>query len=173
MKVNVAGCDTQLLYERGKFQTTYHDLTEAFGARVIGATVFETAAGYTRGPYHFHDGVEEWMYVVSGEPVLRDPSGERALGPGSLVAFQAGPDGAHTFHGPGRVVMFSVGARGWVGLDRDDFGTDGDQRGGQLAGPGAEIDHSPARRGLQRPPHRGLRVVRAVLCVCRRRGAEG
>ncbi len=112
-KVNVAGCDTQLLYERGKFQTTYHDLTEAFGARVIGATVFETAAGYTRGPYHFHDGVEEWMYVVSGEPVLRDPSGERALGPGSLVVFQAGPDGAHTFHGPGRVVMFSVGARGW------------------------------------------------------------
>ncbi|MGB8880388.1 MAG: cupin domain-containing protein [Solirubrobacteraceae bacterium] len=127
-KVNVAGCDTQLLYERGKFQTTCHDLTEAFGARVIGATVFETAAGYTRGPYHFHDGVEEWMYVVSGEPVLRDPSGERAVGPGSVVAFQAGPDGAHTFDGPGRVVMFSVGARGWgeaftsVYLDADKIG---------------------------------------------------
>jgi uncharacterized cupin superfamily protein len=127
-KVNVAGCDTHLLYERGKFRTTYHDLTEAFGARVIGATVFETAAGYTRGPYHFHDGVEEWMYVVSGEPVLRDPSGERALGPGSVVAFQAGPDGAHTFDGPGRIVMFSVGARGWgeaftsVYLDADKIG---------------------------------------------------
>jgi hypothetical protein len=50
------------------------------------------------------------MYVVSGEPVLRDRSGERALRPGSLVAFQAGPDGAHTFAGPGRVVMFSVAA---------------------------------------------------------------
>lgn len=112
-KVNVAECDTQLLYERGKFQATYNDLTEALGARVIGATVFETEPGYTRGPYHFHDGVEEWMYVVSGEPVLRDPSGQRALEPGTLVAFQAGPDGAHTFDGPGRVVMFSVGARGW------------------------------------------------------------
>jgi uncharacterized cupin superfamily protein len=127
-KVNVAQCETQPLYERGKFQTTYHDLTEALGASVIGATVFETKAGYTRGPYHFHDGVEEWMYVVSGEPVLRDPSGERALEPGTLVAFQAGPDGAHTFDGPGRVVMFSVGARGWgegftsVYLDADKIG---------------------------------------------------
>jgi len=53
------------------------------------------------------------MYVVSGQPVLRDPSGQRGLEPGTLVAFQAGPDGAHTFDGPGRVVMFSVGARGW------------------------------------------------------------
>jgi uncharacterized cupin superfamily protein len=127
-KVNVMHCEMQPLYERGRFQTTYHDLTGPLGACVIGATVFETKAGYTRGPYHFHDGVEEWMYVVSGEPVLRDPSGERALEPGTLVAFQAGPDGAHTFDGPGRVVMFSVGARGWgeaftsVYLDADKIG---------------------------------------------------
>jgi uncharacterized cupin superfamily protein len=126
--VNVAQCETELLYQRGTFQTTYHDLTEPLGARVIGATVFETRAGYTRGPYHFHDGVEEWMYVVSGAPVLRDPSGERPLKPGTLVAFPAGPDGAHTFAGPGRVVMFSVGARGWgeaftsVYLDADKIG---------------------------------------------------
>jgi uncharacterized cupin superfamily protein len=127
-KVNVAQCEMQPLYERGRFQATYHDLTEPLRARVIGATVFETEAGYTRGPYHFHDGVEEWMYVVSGEPVLRDPSGERVLEPGTLVAFQAGPDGAHTVDGPGRIVMFSVGARGWgeaftsVYLDADKIG---------------------------------------------------
>jgi uncharacterized cupin superfamily protein len=112
-KVNVAQCETQPLYERGKFQAAYHDLTEPLGGCVIGATVFEIKTGYTRGPYHFHDGVEEWMYVVSGEPVLRDPSGQRPLQPGTLVAFQAGPDGAHTVDGPGRIVMFSVGARGW------------------------------------------------------------
>lgn len=112
-KVNVARCETQLLYDRGAFRTAYRDLTEPLGAGVIGATVFDTEAGYTRGPFHFHDGVEEWMYVVSGEPVLRDPSGERALEPGTLVAFPAGPHGAHTVNGPGRIVMFSVGARGW------------------------------------------------------------
>jgi uncharacterized cupin superfamily protein len=127
-KVNVARCETHLLYDRGNFQAAYHDLTDSLGAAVIGATVFESKPGYTRGPYHYHDGVEEWMYVVSGEPVLRDPSGERTLKPGTLVAFQAGPNGAHTFDGPARVVMFSVGARGWgeaftsVYLDADKIG---------------------------------------------------
>jgi hypothetical protein len=61
---------------------------------VTGAAVSE--AGYARGPNHFHDGVEEWMYVVSGEPVLRDPIGKRPLKPVTLVAFRAGPDGALT-----------------------------------------------------------------------------
>ena len=127
-KLNVAQCTTQPLWERGKFQATTHDLTAALGGCVIGASVWETKAGYTQGPYHFHDGVEEWMYVVSGEPLLRDPSGERRLEPGTLVAFGSGPDGAHTFDGPGRVVMFSVGARGWgeaftsVYLDADKIG---------------------------------------------------
>ena len=112
-RVNVARCETEPQWERGRFQAAVHDLTEALGGRVIGATVWETEAGRTQGPYHFHDGVEEWMYVVSGAPVLRDPGGERALAPGTLVAFPAGPDGAHTFAGPGRVVLFSAGARGW------------------------------------------------------------
>jgi uncharacterized cupin superfamily protein len=112
-KVNVVQCETQLLWERGRFQALTHNLTAALGGSVIGASVWETNAGYTQGPYHFHDGVEEWMYVVAGEPLLRDRSGERVLEPGTLVAFQAGPGGAHTFDGPGRVVMFSVGERGW------------------------------------------------------------
>ena len=100
------------LWDRGTFRTSYCDLTERLGGAIIGATVFETDAGYTEGPYHFHDGIEEWMYVVAGAPVLRDPSGKRTLQPGTLVAFSAGPGGAHTFDGPGRVVMFSAGSRG-------------------------------------------------------------
>jgi hypothetical protein len=36
------------------------------------------------------------MFVVSREPVLRDASGERALEPGTLVAFQAGRTNAIT-----------------------------------------------------------------------------
>ena len=127
-KANVASCEVALLYERGKFRTSYCDFDDLLGADVIGATVFEIDAGYTRAPYHFHDGVEEWMYVVAGEPMLRDPSGIRVLKPGTLVTFQAGPDGAHNVDGPGRIVMFSAGARGWgeafttVYLDADKIG---------------------------------------------------
>jgi uncharacterized cupin superfamily protein len=111
--VNVATCEPDEVVERGAFRRAYFDLTERLGASVIGATVFEIRAGDRFGPYHYHHGVEEWMYVVSGAPILRAPSGERTLEPGELVAFAANPSGAHTYHGPGRIVVFSAGARGW------------------------------------------------------------
>jgi uncharacterized cupin superfamily protein len=111
--VNVISCEPDEELERGEFRCATFDLTERLGAKVIGATVYEMRAGEKRGPYHYHHGVEEWMYVVSGAPILRAPSGERTLEPGELVAFAANPSGAHTYHGPGRVVMFSAGARGW------------------------------------------------------------
>jgi uncharacterized cupin superfamily protein len=146
-KVDVARCETEPLWERGKFQATYHDLTEALGGCVIGATVWETEAGCTQGPYHFHDGLEEWMYVISGAPVLRDPSGERALEPGTLVAFSAGPAGAHTFAGPGRVVLFSVGGRGW-GEAFTSVYPDADKVGGK---PGVQFLRSAALETWSEP----------------------
>jgi uncharacterized cupin superfamily protein len=111
--VNVVRCQPDEDLERRAFGFAAFELTERLGADVLGATVYEMGAGQTCWPYHYHHGVEEWLYVVSGEPVLRDPSGERPLEPGDLVAFSSGPDGAHTVRGPGRVVIFSTGARGW------------------------------------------------------------
>jgi uncharacterized cupin superfamily protein len=111
--VNVIGCQPDEDLERGAFGFAAFELTDRLGANVLGATVYEMSAGQTCWPYHYHHGVEEWLYVVSGVPVLRDPSGERALEPGDLLAFSSGPDGAHTVRGPGRVVIFSAGARGW------------------------------------------------------------
>lgn len=111
--VNAVTCEPDETFGRGAFHARVFDLTERLGASVIGATVWETSADEKRGPYHFHHGVEEWLYVVSGAPVLRNPDGERALEPGELVAFPSGPAGAHTTRGAGRLVIFSAGARGW------------------------------------------------------------
>jgi uncharacterized cupin superfamily protein len=111
--INVVTCEPDDTFGQGAFHARVFDLTERLGASVIGAAVYEMGAGEKLGPYHFHHGVEEWLYVASGTPILRDPDGERALEPGELVAFPAGPAGAHTAHGPGRVVMFSAGDRGW------------------------------------------------------------
>jgi len=111
--VNAVSCEPDDTFGPGAFHARVFDLTERLGASVIGATVYEMEAGAKLGPYHFHHGVEEWLYAVSGAPLLRNPDGERALEPGELVAFSAGPAGAHTVHGPGRVVMFSAGDRGW------------------------------------------------------------
>jgi uncharacterized cupin superfamily protein len=111
--VNALSVEPDDTFGQGAFHSRVFDLTERLGASVIGACVYEMEAGAKLGPYHFHHGVEEWLYAVSGAPILRAPDGERTLEPGELVAFPAGPAGAHTAHGPGRVVMFSAGDRGW------------------------------------------------------------
>jgi uncharacterized cupin superfamily protein len=91
------------------FHHSRMDLTERVGGHSIGASVYVTGVGGSTGPYHYHHGVEEWMYVVSGEPSLRDHEGERHLQPGDLVCFPSGPSGAHQPGGPGTYVVFSTG----------------------------------------------------------------
>ncbi|MGN6868288.1 MAG: cupin domain-containing protein [Solirubrobacteraceae bacterium] len=78
------------------------------GLRWFGASVYELPEEQWTFPYHYHHGVEEWLYVVAGAPRLRDPGGERELSAGDLVCFPSGPEGAHAVRGPGRVVMFSA-----------------------------------------------------------------
>jgi len=82
---------------------------ERLRAERIGAGVYEAEAGVPIWPFHFHHGIEEWLYVIAGAPVLRDPAGERALAPGEIVRFPSGPAGAHTVKGPGRFVIFATG----------------------------------------------------------------
>src|SRR5439155_14663755 len=82
------------------------------GAQRIGASVYQAEAGLPIWPYHYHHGIEEWLYVIAGAPVLREPAGERILTPGDLVCFPSGHFGAHTLKGPGRLVIFATGHDG-------------------------------------------------------------
>lgn len=103
------------------------------GAERIGASIFELEDGELSFPYHFHHGVEEWIYVIAGSPRLRTPGGERVLRTGDLVSFPAGPEGAHTVRGPGRVMMLSANQEPSISVypDSDKLGTrpadDGDR----------------------------------------------
>src|SRR5205085_1028572 len=69
------------------------------------------APGQSAFPYHYEHGREEWLFVLSGRPTLRDPDGEEQLEPGDLVVFPEGEDGAHkvTNNGdePARIAMLS------------------------------------------------------------------
>jgi uncharacterized cupin superfamily protein len=82
------------------------------GAERIGASLYELPPGQLTFPYHFHYGNEEWLVVVTGEPTLRSPDGERRLRVGDVVCFPAGPDGAHQVRNdteePTRVLMIST-----------------------------------------------------------------
>jgi len=67
----------------------------AAGARHLGASVYEMPPGTAFAPLHEHAANEEMLIVLAGRPTLVTRDGERALEPGELIAFPAGPGGAH------------------------------------------------------------------------------
>ena len=126
-RVNVFSCELDEQDERGTIANRGTSLRPKLGAERIGAGLYEIDAGRWVWPYHYHHGVEEWLYVVTGSPILRDPRGERTLAAGDLVCFPSGHEGAHSVAGPGRVVIFSVGSPPGPSLcvypDSDKIGT--------------------------------------------------
>jgi uncharacterized cupin superfamily protein len=96
-------CDREGYHWRGA-----RGVGERLGGERIGASVYELEAGELTFPYHFHHGVEEWLYVIAGEPTVRTPAGQRTLEPGDLVSFPSGEAGAHSVRGPGRVMVVSA-----------------------------------------------------------------
>lgn len=81
---------------------------DRLGSAVIGGTLYEVEDGQLTFPYHYHHGVEEWLYVLSGTPTVRTPDGERALRAGDVICFRADETGAHSVRGPGRFLMLSA-----------------------------------------------------------------
>jgi uncharacterized cupin superfamily protein len=108
-KVNILSVELDEPLDEAGFRHVATELGPRLGARRIGASVYEAEAGTPIWPYHYHHGIEEWLYVIAGAPVLREPAGERTLAPGDLVCFPAGHIGAHTLRGPGRFVIFATG----------------------------------------------------------------
>ncbi len=80
------------------------------GGQALSVKLFELPPGQALCPYHY-EYEEEWLVVIDGEVVLRDPSGEHPLDRGDVVRFAPGPDGAHEVinrsEATSRVLMFS------------------------------------------------------------------
>ena len=77
------------------YETPYARIGPLIGASALGATVYDLGPGQSVCPYHYEYGFEEWLFVLTGSPTLRDPDGEHELSPGDVVLFPEGPDGAH------------------------------------------------------------------------------
>jgi uncharacterized cupin superfamily protein len=108
-KVNISSVELDEPLDEAGFRHVATSVGHRLGARRIGASVYQAEAGLPIWPYHYHHGIEEWLYVIAGAPVLREPAGERILTPGDLVCFPSGHLGAHTLNGPGRFVIFGTG----------------------------------------------------------------
>ncbi|MDA0160806.1 hypothetical protein OM076_11070 [Solirubrobacter ginsenosidimutans] len=110
-QVNIVSVALDEALDEAGFRHVAASLGERLGAQRIGAAVYDAEAGTPIWPYHYHHGVEEWLYAIAGTPVLREPAGHRTLTPGDLICFPSGHLGAHAVMGPGRFVIFATGQR--------------------------------------------------------------
>jgi uncharacterized cupin superfamily protein len=82
------------------------------GLEELGVTLYVLPPDNANAPYHWHHNIEEALLVLSGEPTLRTPEGERRLLSGDLVCFPRGASGAHkvtnSSNGVARYLIFST-----------------------------------------------------------------
>jgi uncharacterized cupin superfamily protein len=143
-KLNLRTCDLDESLDRPGFRHLATSIGERIGAARLGAAVYEAVAGRPIWPFHYHHAIEEWLYVISGHPVLRDAGGERALTGGDLTCFPPGHTGAHTVSGPGRFLILSTDAPGpYIAVypDSDKVAVAVDERNALVLPRGASVDY--------------------------------
>jgi uncharacterized cupin superfamily protein len=106
-RFNVHAAEFDHASEHDGYRARTAHVAYAVGADQIGARLFELEDGQRSNPYHFHHGIEEWLLVIAGSPVVRTPEGERALKPGDVHCCPVGAGGAHQVTGPGTVLIVS------------------------------------------------------------------
>jgi uncharacterized cupin superfamily protein len=70
-------------------------LASSAGADLLGANLFELAPGKSAFPRHFHCGIEEAIFVVSGSGSARIGEDTVDVRAGDWISLPAGPDHAH------------------------------------------------------------------------------
>ncbi len=87
---------------RGRFGAAGKRLGKPAGAKAIGMNWMELQPGKTSFPFHFHTGIEEGVFILSGTGEMRIGQDTVAVRAGDYVAFPAGPDHAHALTNTGR-----------------------------------------------------------------------
>jgi uncharacterized cupin superfamily protein len=105
------------IYDHGSIRHGYRwrgaSIAKQLGARRLGGTIYDLLSEDDRTwPYHLHHGLEEWLIVLDGNPVVRHAGLERELRPGDIICFPPGLQGAHQVRGPGTVLILSSERRG-------------------------------------------------------------
>jgi uncharacterized cupin superfamily protein len=70
-------------------------LGDLFGLTNFGVNLTRIAPGAISALRHAHTRQDEFIYILSGHPVLRTDAGETALEPGMCAGFKAGSGDAH------------------------------------------------------------------------------
>jgi uncharacterized cupin superfamily protein len=88
-------------------------LGNAAGLDQFGVNLTTLKPGAASALRHWHHKEDELVFILEGEVVLIDDSGETVLKPGDAAAFKAGdPNGHHLVNKSGRdVVLLEIGTR--------------------------------------------------------------
>lgn len=80
-------------------------LGAADGGEELGASLYELPPGGASFPYHYHEGNEEALYVLSGEGTLRLDDEEFTVEAGDFAALPADEGGAHRLRNDGETPL--------------------------------------------------------------------
>jgi uncharacterized cupin superfamily protein len=58
-------------------------------------TFYTLMPGKANYPYHYHSGMEEVFYIISGTGILKTPDGEKMVTEGDVIVCPANATGAH------------------------------------------------------------------------------
>ena len=58
-------------------------------------TFYTLMPGKTNYPFHYHSGMEEVYYIISGSGTLKTPDGDKPVTEGDVIVFPADASGAH------------------------------------------------------------------------------
>jgi uncharacterized cupin superfamily protein len=88
-------------------------LGNPFGLDQFGVNLVTMQPGAWSSHRHWHDGEDEFIYVLDGELILVNDQGEHRLTPGMCAGFKAGvPNGHHLINKSGAVATYlEVGTR--------------------------------------------------------------
>jgi uncharacterized cupin superfamily protein len=83
-------------YNLGRGNIRYRQISDAGGIKAYGAAYEEILPGGQSSQMHWHEGEDEFLYVLSGELTVVENGVETVLFPGDACAWRAGDRTAHT-----------------------------------------------------------------------------
>ena len=88
-------------------------LGDPLGLTQFGANLTKLAPGAVSALRHWHSGEDEFVYIVSGRPMLVTDAGDQQLEPGDVAGFPAGKPDGHRLenHTHEDVAFLEVGTR--------------------------------------------------------------
>ena len=89
---------------QGAFRYAKHLVREKWGNQ-LQVSFMEIPPGKSAFPYHWHERITETYVILDGVGRVRGPEGEFEVGPGEVVVFPPGPQGAHRITNVGDVPL--------------------------------------------------------------------